>query len=135
MWWLFILAGLAGGLVGGMGMGGGTLLVPILTIFLGVGQHLAQGLNLLVFIPTGIIAIIIHAKNKLLDYKTFFYIIIPAVGTSIGFAFLANSISSEVLSTVFGYFLLAIGVAMLVFAIVGSVKRKREKEAGNEAKS
>ena len=70
-WYFLVLAGLFGGLVGGMGMGGGTLLIPILTMFLGVEQHLAQAINLLVFIPTGLIAVLIHAKNKLLDFKVF----------------------------------------------------------------
>ncbi|MBQ9786036.1 MAG: TSUP family transporter, partial [Clostridia bacterium] len=90
MFWLwYVLAGLGGGLVGGMGMGGGTLLIPIMTLFLGLDQHLSQAINLLVFIPTGILAVIIHAKNKLIDFKIFFWLIIPAVGSAVGFAFLA----------------------------------------------
>ena len=71
MFWLwYVIAGLFGGIVGGMGMGGGTLLIPIMTLFLGIDQHLSQAINLLVFIPTGILAVIIHAKNKLIAAKS-----------------------------------------------------------------
>lgn len=126
MWYLFIIAGLCAGLIGGMGMGGGTLLIPILTLFLGIGQHLAQGLNLLVFIPTGILAIIVHAKNKLLDYKTFFYIIVPAISASVGFAFLANSLDAHILKIIFGCFLVVIGLVMLIVAIKNCVKSKQK---------
>ena len=38
----YILAGVCGGIIGGMGMGGGTLLIPILTLFLGIDQRSAQ---------------------------------------------------------------------------------------------
>lgn len=124
MWYWFILAGLFGGVVGGMGMGGGTLLIPILTLFFGMSQHLSQGLNLLVFIPTAVIAVIMHAKNKLLSYKTFFFIIIPAVGASVGFAFLANFLDGAVLRIIFGYFLIVIGISMLIIAIMNCVKNK-----------
>ena len=48
---LLILAGIVGGIIGGMGMGGGTLLIPILTIFLDVPQKNAQAINLVAFIP------------------------------------------------------------------------------------
>lgn len=41
----------AAGLLGGMGMGGGTILIPALTIFLGVEQHAAQAANLIAFLP------------------------------------------------------------------------------------
>ena len=61
--WLF-LAGLVSGIVGGMGMGGGTLLIPILTIFLSFKQKSAQAINLLVFIPMSLVALVIHIKNK-----------------------------------------------------------------------
>ena len=46
-----IVGGLIGGLVGGMGMGGGTLLIPILTLLAGFKQLEAQGINLISFIP------------------------------------------------------------------------------------
>ncbi len=96
IWWHLCLAGLVGGLCGGMGMGGGTLLIPILTMFLGVDQHLAQGLNLLVFIPTGIIAVIIHMKNKLIDYKAFWLVVVRAVVTAVGAYLLVGKIESVV---------------------------------------
>ena len=55
--------GFFAGIIGGMGMGGGTLLIPILTIFLSFEQKNAQAINLLVFIPMAIVALIIHFKN------------------------------------------------------------------------
>ena len=42
--WL-VLAGIVSGIVGGMGMGGGTLLIPILTIFLSFPQKNAQAFH------------------------------------------------------------------------------------------
>ena len=50
-WVYLILSGIISGIIGGMGMGGGTLLIPILSICLGFEQKQAQGINLLVFIP------------------------------------------------------------------------------------
>ena len=46
---LFIIIGVAGGVIGGMGMGGGTLLIPLLTLFTGADQHLAQAVNLIAY--------------------------------------------------------------------------------------
>lgn len=127
IWWHLCLAGLVGGLCGGMGMGGGTLLIPILTMFLGVDQHLAQGLNLLVFIPTGIIAVIIHMKNKLIDYKAFWLVVVPAVVTAVGASLLVGKIESEVLGIIFGIFLILVGVWELICAIRASVKNRKGK--------
>ena len=64
----YIISGVVGGVIGGMGMGGGTLLVPILTILFSVGQRFAQCINLISFIPMAIVALIIHAKNKLIKF-------------------------------------------------------------------
>ena len=127
IWWHLCLAGLVGGLCGGMGMGGGTLLIPILTMFLGVDQHLAQGLNLLVFIPTGIIAVIIHMKNKLIDYKAFWLVVVPAVVTAVGASLLVGKLESEVLGIIFGIFLILVGVWELICAIRASVKNRKRK--------
>ena len=67
---LLISFGIIGGIFGGMGMGGGTVLIPLLTIFLSINQKLAQGYNLLAFLLMAIFAIIIHSKNKLIDLKS-----------------------------------------------------------------
>ena len=52
-----ILIGIISGIVTGMGMGGGSILILILTAFMSVNQHTAQATNLIFFIPTSISAI------------------------------------------------------------------------------
>ncbi len=47
-----------------MGIGGGTILIPSLVFFTELNQKQAQGINLIVFIPVAIIALIIHFKEK-----------------------------------------------------------------------
>ena len=42
---LYLLAGFFSGMLGGMGMGGGTVLIPALTILFRVEQHIAQATN------------------------------------------------------------------------------------------
>ena len=66
---LLILFGVIGGVLGGMGMGGGTLLIPLLTLGLNLTQQNAQAINLMAFLPMSIFALIIHFKNKLVRYK------------------------------------------------------------------
>lgn len=127
MFWWYILAGLAGGVCGGMGMGGGTLLIPILTMFFGMEQHIAQAINLLVFLPTGLIALIIHAKNKLLDYRVFFIIIGPAIAMAVCAALLVGRIKSEILGLIFGVFLVLIGIFELYNAIKTTIQNKKNK--------
>ena len=50
-WLWYILSGLCAGVAAGMGMGGGTLLIPVLTLALGLPQHAAQGVNVLACLP------------------------------------------------------------------------------------
>ena len=107
---LYIIFGIIGGILGGMGMGGGTLLIPLLTIFLAVEQKVAQGINLLAFLPMAIVALIIHFKNKMVETKGILWIIIPGVMSSVGFAFLASTLDNEILRTLFGSYLILIAV-------------------------
>ncbi len=64
-----ILIGVMSGIVSGTGMGGGTILIFLLTFLLGIEQHVAQATNLIFFIPTAIVAIIVNLKNKNIDLK------------------------------------------------------------------
>lgn len=61
---LLVVSGVAAGVLGGMGMGGGTILIPILTIFFSVEQKSAQAINLVAFIPMAIISLVIHIKTS-----------------------------------------------------------------------
>ncbi len=102
----FGLVGLAGGLLGGMGMGGGTVLIPLLSIFCNVSQHTAQAINLISFIPMAVVALLIHLKNKLIDFRFVFLIIISGVITCIVGSFIARAIDGNLLKRFFGGFLL-----------------------------
>ena len=124
---LLIIIGVIGGVIGGMGMGGGTLLIPLLTIFVGVEQHSAQALNLLAFIPMSVVAIAIHIKNKLIDFKQVLPIAIPAVAAGVGSSVLSKLTGARALSRWFGLFLVALGIYQLISAIVALVKKIREK--------
>lgn len=125
----FIIAGLISGVIGGMGMGGGTLLIPILTIFLGVMQRTAQGLNLLVFIPMSVVALIIHCKNKLVDFKVGLIIIGSGVVASVAGSLLALNLSNGVLQKIFGVFLLLVGIWQIIETVISCKKSKKQKPA------
>ena len=64
-----ILTGFISGIVSGTGMGGGTILILCLSIFLGINQKIAQATNLIFFIPTSIAAIYVNIKKKKIDFK------------------------------------------------------------------
>ena len=64
-----VITGIISGTISGTGMGGGTILILVLSIFLGIEQHTAQATNLVFFVPTSISAIIVSIKSKLIEWK------------------------------------------------------------------
>ncbi len=110
----YILAGIAGGIIGGMGMGGGTLLIPLLTLLLDIEQKHAQAINLIAFIPMAVVVSIINAKRKNLDYKSILKVVVPAIPMSVGLSFAVGKISSNVLSIIFAVFLTVLGIVMMI---------------------
>ena len=109
----FVAIGLCGGILGGMGMGGGTLTIPLL-LACGMGQHMAQSINLFAFIPTAILALYLHKKNHLLQSKGMSKIIIPALLTSLFAAILANFVAGHALEKFYGVFLLFLAVLQVI---------------------
>jgi Predicted permeases len=111
---ILFLIGLASGIVSGMGIGGGTILIPALVLFVNPGQHVAQSINLLFFIPTAIVALFVHIKNKRIDFKMAIPIIIFGfLGAYIG-SKLAISLPGKTLGKYFGIFLLAMGAYEII---------------------
>lgn len=108
---MLIISSALSGAIGGMGIGGGVVLIPVLTSFFNIGQKDAQFINLLYFVPVALCALIIHAKNKRLSWKTALYVSIGgAFGTVIGSS-LAMGMSMGLLRRLFGFFLLAVGLS------------------------
>ena len=103
----YVLVGLASGIVSGMGIGGGAVLIPALTIFLKIGQQEAQNINLLYFIPTAFIAIIIHKKNDNIEKTGLLPLILWAVPGAVVGALIAVKIDANLLRKGFAVFLLA----------------------------
>ena len=69
-WITAALAGAITGVLSGFGIGGGSLLLIYMTSFAGVEQNLAQGINLLYFLPTAATALPAHIKNGYIDRQT-----------------------------------------------------------------
>lgn len=105
--WYF-LAGLLSGVLSGMGMGGGTVLIPILTLFLSMDQHAAQGVNMLAFLPGAALALFIHRRDGRLKAKTALPLLLWGVIGAIGGAFLATCLDAQWLKKAFGVFLIAL---------------------------
>ncbi len=116
---LLSIAGIFSGVLGGMGMGGGTLLIPLLTLFFGFNQRLAQGINLISFSVMAIFVLIIHIKNKLVDVKVAIGFFLLALVTTILGAVLANIIKAHYLRILYGSLLIIIAI----FEAVMEIKR------------
>jgi len=100
-----ILTGFISGIVSGTGMGGGTILILCLSIFLGVEQKVAQATNLIFFVPTSIAAIYVNIKEKNINFKTAKVIIFfGIIGAFVG-AIIAQNMDTKLLKKSFGVFL------------------------------
>lgn len=119
LWYVF--AGALGGLLGGMGMGGGTVLIPLLGIFYDLSQHAAQAINLISFIPMASAALIVHIVNKRVDFRGVLYIIIPGIFACIAGAYIARAVPSAILRRCFGAFLLLLSV----FQFITGLKKQK----------
>ena len=113
---IFLLCGVAGGILGGMGMGGGTLLIPLLTAVCGLKQSAAQGVNLICFLPMSLVALSVHAKSGLLKKEGLASLMVPALISSALFSLLAAYLPDEALAKGFGIFLIVLSIYQFINA-------------------
>ena len=110
-------------MISAWGVGGGTLLLLVMTLFLGVDQRTAQGINLLYFLPTAGASLLFHIKNKLVAWQAALPAIACGCLSAAGSAWLAQSLHAALLRRLFGGFLLAVGILELRKA------RKQDEDA------
>ncbi|MCD8382079.1 MAG: TSUP family transporter [Clostridiales bacterium] len=125
-WLPGLIAGCVTGLLSAFGLGGGTLLLLWLTLFAGVPQQAAQAINLVYFLPVSAGAIPAHARNGYLDGGGILWAAAAGAVAAAAAAWLATWLETELLRTLFGVYLLAMGVLELV----GSQKRTDSSDRG-----
>ncbi len=114
-----ILAGFFSGILGAMGLGGGGILILYLTLIKNTSQLNAQGINLIFFIPTAIFALLLHTKNKLIDWKIAIRLMIAGLIGIIPGYYLVTIINENFLRKIFAILLILVGIKNLL--------RKNEK--------
>ena len=103
-----IFIGIFAGICTGLGMGGGSMLILLLTLVLNMEQHIAQATNLIFFIPSALVSIIFNTKKKLINLKNaIFFITFGVIGAICG-AIVSENLPVATLRKFFGIFLLLI---------------------------
>jgi uncharacterized membrane protein YfcA len=127
---MFILIGLITGVLSAMGIGGGSLLIPLAGLFSTLNQQALQGLNLISFIPSASTATVLYAKEKRFDIKMVLRFSAAALLGAGGGSLLALAVDSEVLRRIFGAFLLLLGVWQWISGEKRHKQQKKEEAAG-----
>ena len=111
---LSIAASVAGFMAGLLGVGGGIIIIPLLMLLIGMGQHSAQGTSLAVMLPPiGILAAWNYHKEGFVNWK---YALIISLAFVIGGYFSSKwavNIDSKTLKKVFGLMLLLGGIKLM----------------------
>lgn len=116
------LSGVLSGVLGGLGLGGGSVLIPLLSLF-GVSQKSAQVINIFSFLVMGVFVVLINIKKNLV--QVFPAVMFGLVGmlSAICFSLMVGTIDETTLKTTFGIFLLVVAC----FEVVIYVSKYRTK--------
>ena len=105
-----ILIGSLAGVAASMGFGGGFILIIYLTAFANVDQVTAQGVNLLFFLPAALVSLVIHQKNRLIEWRTLLYLIPAGILGILAGTWTAEHVNVDILQKLFASLLVFVGV-------------------------
>lgn len=111
-------------------MGGGTILILCLSMFMGIEQHIAQATNLVFFIPTSIIAILTNIKRKNIDFKNGISIAIFGIAGAVMGAIISTKLNVKDLKRYFGIFLALIAI-WEIYSLVKKYKQEKIRHNKN----
>jgi len=103
------------GIVSAMvGIGGGVFIVPLLALFYDLTSQQAVGTSLATIIFTSLASTVAYSRQRRIDYKIGLILMITTVpGSSLG-AYLTTMVSNQMLGTIFGFFLTALSLQMIL---------------------
>lgn len=114
-WWVFILLGIFAGIVSGtLGLGSGTVIVPVLVLLCSFGQKSAQGTALAVMVPMALVGAARYWKNPEIEMNAaiIVLIILGSLAGVLAGTELAGRLSSHTLRKLFAIFLAIVAVKM-----------------------
>ena len=114
-WLLPLAVGIGTGILSAWGVGGGTLLLLVMTLFLGVDPAAARGINLLFFLPSAMIACYLRWKQGAVTLKKVLPAILTGCAAAAVFSFISTRMGLDVLKKLFGVLLLATGIRELCY--------------------
>jgi uncharacterized membrane protein YfcA len=118
-----ILLALSGVVVGAFsavfGVGGGLLMVPLITIVLDRGQHLAEGTSLLAIIPISIAGVLAHRGRGYVSFRVAAWLAVGGGAASAVGALLALSVPSRILRVLFAILIAAVALFLIYQGIRG----------------
>ena len=134
---IYALFGVVFGIVGGMGLGGGIVLIPALTLLMGTEQHTAQGMTLFAYLPMALAALLMHIRNKQIRIKPVLFLTgFGCVGGVLGY-WLATALAGETLRFIFAVFLIGAGLLRAWRQEIGPRLKKRRdalNQSGDDGK-
>lgn len=109
------LVGMVSGLTSGLfGVGGGLVMVPAMTLLMGMDIKRAIGTSLAVIIPTAIIGSYKHFTHGNVDWRTAAMLVPTAIiGSYLG-AHLTTLVPSGGLKRAFGAFIIVVGLRLVL---------------------
>lgn len=109
-----VLFGLVAGVASGLlGVGGGTLMVPFLTLAAGLSQHAAEATSLLVILPTAIVGTLTLRRRGVGDTGVALRFGVVGAAGAVGGALLALALPASTLKIVFAAFVAVVGVKLV----------------------
>ena len=126
------LFGFAAGILSAWGIGGGTLLLLLMTLFLNVEQTEAQAINLLYFLPTAGVSLLYHKRNGYLNRAVQKKAVPPALLCAAAASLAASALDVSLLRKPFGLFLLWAGIRTF---FSGAKDKKNAGNTGTEKQS
>ena len=128
-----ILTGMITGVLSGLlGIGGGAVLVASAVVFMGIGQHAAQAAALAAMIPTALVGVAKHHRNRMINNRVIPFLAVGLMLGGVVGAYVANSISETLLRQIFSIFFAVMSVQMFWSSYKQAKKTKEESRTSNK---
>lgn len=115
---LYVALGAGVGFLGGLfGIGGGLLIIPILVIFFGFDQQMAQGTALIMVVPNVILSLRNYNKRDKINYRYATALSIPSFFLAFWGAYTALTLNSDNLQIIFAIFLFCLASYSILYLL------------------